>query len=31
MSTDANASHRIYGAKAGGDPFIIQVETGTGN
>ena len=29
MATDANASHRIYGAKVGGDPFIIQVETGT--
>jgi hypothetical protein len=29
MATDANASHRIYGAKVGGDPFIIEVETGT--
>jgi hypothetical protein len=29
MSTDSNASHRIYGAKVGGDPFIIEVETGT--
>ena len=28
MSTDENASHRIYGAKVGGDPFIVQVETG---
>ena len=29
MATDENDSHKIYGAKVGGDPFIIQVETGT--
>ena len=29
MATDADDSHKIYGAKVGGDPFIIQVETGT--
>jgi hypothetical protein len=31
MATDPDASHRIYGAKVGGDPFIIQVETGISN
>jgi len=29
MATDEDDSHKIYGAKVGGDPFIIQVETGT--
>ena len=29
MATDEEDSHKIYGAKVGGDPFIIQVETGT--
>ena len=28
MATDENDSYKIYGAKVGGDPFIIQVETG---